>query len=132
MLSKFLITLIVVVIAFFVIRQRNLGGAHPTRKSIEDSKSKKDSSKDEFTDDLRKGAYIFLALMISLGATLYYFDWKDDHTVVTIYLHRSNGSQPVSYQAYKYQLQDRSFVTIDGRSITVASSERMEILGLNK
>lgn len=132
MLSKFLITLIVVVIAFFVVRQRNLGGANPTRKSIEASKSKKDSPKDEFTDDLRKGAYIFLALMISLGATLYYFDWKDDHTVVTIHLHRSNESQPVSYQAYKYQLQERSFVTTDGRSITVASSERMEILGLNK
>ncbi|MDG2141648.1 MAG: hypothetical protein P8K27_09135, partial [Gammaproteobacteria bacterium] len=101
MLSKFLITLIVVVIAFFVVRQRNLGGANPTRKSIQASKSKKDSPKDEFTDDLRKGAYIFLALMISLGATLYYFDWKDDHTVVTIHLHRSNESQPVSYQAYK-------------------------------
>ena len=70
--------------------------------------------------------------MVGLGATLYYFDWLDDHTILTVNLHRDNLSQPVSYEVYKYQLEDRSFVTTDGRAITVASSERMEILGLNE
>ena len=70
-------------------------------------------------------------LMVGLGAALYYFDWQDDHTVLTINLHRDNQSAPVSYEVYKYQLEERSFVTIDGRSIAVASNERMEIIGLD-
>ena len=81
--------------------------------------------------DLRTGAYIFLFLMVGLGAALYYFDWVDDHIILTINLHRDNLSEPVSYEVYKYQLEDRSFITTDGRTVTVASSERMEVLGLN-
>ena len=94
--------------------------------------TEKNNSKSEFNADLRLGAYIFLTLMVGLGAVLYYFDWLDDHIILTVNLHRDNLSQPVSYEVYKYQLEDRSFVTIDGRTITVASSERMEILGLNE
>jgi hypothetical protein len=49
---------------------------------------------------------------------------------LTISLHRDNQSAPVIYQVYKFQLQDRSFVTIDGTVVNVASSERMEVAGL--
>lgn len=38
----------------------------------------------------------------------------------------------MSYQVYKYQLQERSFTTIDGTQVTVAGSERMEVLGLEQ
>ena len=44
--------------------------------------------------------------------------------------HRDSQAAPVSYEVYKFQLQDRSFITLDGTSVTVASSERMEVLGL--
>ena len=120
-------------IAFFVIRQRHLSGNNISQKSRSISrKTEKVNSRKEFTSDLRLGAYIFLTLMVGLGATLYYFDWLDDHTILTVNLHRDNVSQPVSYEVYKYQLEDRSFITTDGRTITVASSERMEILGLTE
>jgi hypothetical protein len=36
----------------------------------------------------------------------------------------------VTYLVYKYQLEDKSFVTVDGKTVTVASDERMEIEGL--
>lgn len=133
MLSKFLITLIVIVIAFFVVRQRHLSNEMANKPTLVITpKLKKKNPKDELASDMRAGAYIFLVLMISLGVTLYYFDWQDDHTILTVNLHRDNQSQPISYEVYKYQLQERSFTTIDGRSITVASDERMEILGLNE
>ena len=79
---------------------------------------------------MRAGAYFFLLLMVSLGTTLYYFDWQDDHTIVTVNLHRGDNSDIITYEVYKYQLGERSFLTIDGRNITVASNERMEVIGL--
>jgi len=133
MLSKFLLTALVIIIAFFVIRQRHLSGNNISQKNRSISrKTEKVNSRKEFTSDLRLGAYIFLTLMVGLGATLYYFDWLDDHTILVVNLHRDNLSQPVSYEVYKYQLEDRSFITTDGRTITVASSERMEVLGLTE
>jgi|APSaa5957512535_1039671.scaffolds.fasta_scaffold69592_2 hypothetical protein len=139
MVGKFLITLAVIIGAFFVIRQRHLndndgksGKNNSASKSIKSTRPKKpqSSGKDELSADLRAGAYMFLFLMVGIGAALYYFDWQDDHTVLTVNLHRDNNAAVVSYEVYKYQLDNRSFTTIDGRAITVASSERMEILGL--
>ena len=128
MLSKFLLTALVIIIAFFVVRQRHLSGNNINQKNRTISRtSEKVNSRKEFTSDLRLGAYIFLTLMVGLGATLYYFDWLDDHTVLTINLHRDNVSQPVSYEVYKYQLEDRSFITTDGRTITVASLSLIHI-----
>ena len=133
MLSKFFLTTFVIIIAFFVIRQRHLSGNNTSRKKLaRPRETEKNNSANEFNADLRLGSYIFLTLMFGLGAALYYFDWLDDHTILTVNLHRDNLSQPVSYEVYKYQLEDRSFVTTDGRTITVASSERMEVLGLNE
>jgi hypothetical protein len=131
MVGKFLITMAVIIGAFFVIRQRHTSGENDS-KSIKTEKTKtlKSNKKDELSADLRAGAYMFLFLMVGIGATLYYFDWQDDHTVLTVNLHRDNNAAVVSYEVYKYQLESRSFITTDGRSITVASSERIEILGL--
>ena len=131
MLSKILITLIVITIAFFVIRQRHLG-TKPIKKetNVTLPSSKEIRYKDELSKDMRAGAYFFLLLMVSLGTTLYYFDWQDDHTIVTVNLHRGDNSDIITYEVYKYQLGERSFLTIDGRNITVASNERMEVIGL--
>ena len=131
MLSKFFITATVIIIAFLIIRQRHLSPKTIKAKPLALSSKRKESPKSELAAHLRTGAYSFLFLMVGLGAALYYFDWVDDHIILTINLHRDNLSEPVSYEVYKYQLEDRSFITTDGRTVTVASSERMEILGLN-
>ena len=131
MLSKFFITATVIIIAFLIVRQRHLSAKTIKAKPLALSSKRKESPKSELAADLRIGAYFFLFLMVGLGAALYYFDWVDDHIILTINLHRDNLSEPVSYEVYKYQLEDRSFITTDGRTVTVASSERMEILGLN-
>ena len=131
MLSKILITLIVITIAFFVIRQRHLGTKPITKETnVTLPSSKEIRYKDELSKDMRAGAYFFLLLMVSLGTTLYYFDWQDDHTIVTVNLHRGDNTDIITYEVYKYQLGERSFLTIDGRNITVASNERMEVIGL--
>lgn len=133
MLGKILLTLAVIAIATIYVRQRNMAESPPAeKKSSESAANKLAEEKSELSSDIRLGAYLFLIMMIGVGASLYYFRWQDDHTVLTVNLHRENQTQPVSYQVYKYQLQERSFTTVDGTLVTVAGSERMEILGLEE
>ena len=150
MLGKIILTAVVILLAFTLIRQKGLkqgledgllkqdgnGSARSsgnTRKQIADSKAQAESKKERsrLQKDLRFGAYLFLVLMTGLGGTLYYYSWQDDHTIITVNLHRDGLQEPVSYEVYKFQLGDRSFTTIEGVNVTVAGSERMEVIGLN-
>ena len=134
MLGKILLTITVMVIAFFFVRQRDIKGkSGPVRKTLPQTKSHKKAVEQEDSNlsaDLRFGAYMFLALVIGLGATLYYFQWQDDHSILTVRLHSDGQAKAIMYQVYKFQMEERSFTTLDGILVTVASSERMEVEGL--
>ena len=125
MLGKIVLTAAVILIAVLFIRQQRLNEANA------DKSPRKDAEKDSGTSDLRFAAYAFLAMMLGLGAFVYYQSWRDDHTILTINLYRDGNSAPISYEVYKYQLASRSFVTLEGVQITVADNERMEIIGLD-
>ncbi|MBL6905066.1 MAG: hypothetical protein ISR27_06015 [Pseudomonadales bacterium] len=133
MLGKILLTLAVIVIAFFFVRQRDMknrtDSARPkTRTAL--PKTPKAQEDNTLSADLRLGAYMFLVLVIGIGIALYYFQWQDDHSILTVRLHREGQARPIEYQIYKYHLAERSFTTLDGILVTVASSERMEVEGL--
>lgn len=134
MLGKILLTAVIILIAFALLRQRaeqekrERSGAGPA--TDQPATSVGEPVRSELSQDLRLGAYLFLALMVGLGAALYYFRWQDDHRVITVTLYRDGQQQPVSYEVYKYQLGERSFTTTEGVVVTVAGSERMEIEGL--
>lgn len=137
MLGKILLTAAVIIAAFFYIRRRDLeetGTRRPataTRQAPNDSEAAgKTVADDNLSKDLRLGAYMFLVLTIGLGATLYYFRWQDDHVILTVTLHSDAQTESTTYQVYKYQLQDRSFTTLAGILVTVASTDRMEVEGL--
>lgn len=141
MLGKILVTAVVILLAFTLIRQKGLKNglengllSHEGRREKPSSGPNSDVADREqstLQKDLRLGAYLFLILMVGLGGTLYYSSWQDDHRVITVNLYRDGQQEPVSYQVYKYQVGERSFTTTDGINVTVAASERMEILGLN-
>ena len=134
MLGKILLTLSIIIIAFFYVRQRDMKSKTETADKIHskgDMAAKDQQAKDgSLSADLRLCAYMFLILVIGLGFALYYFQWQDDHSVLTVRLHGDGQAKTIQYRVYKYQLQDRSFVTLDGIHVTVASSERMEVEGL--
>ncbi len=132
MIIKLLVTIIVIGAALFALKRRQLESTPTNRPKLADLE-KTDSStaaKAQLQNDLRVGAYLFVAFIAGIGAVMYYMDWQDDHTVLTINLIRDVEAEPVTYLVYKYQLQDKSFVTIDGKTVSVASNERMEIEGL--
>ena len=134
MLGKILLTLVVTVIVFFILRQRQITESEELqaidKKSL--TKQAKKGADNELAKDMRIGAYLFLTLMVSLGGLLYYYQWRDDRMVLTINLYRTNLAEPTRYEVYKYQLNERSFITIDGVTVTVAGDERMEVLELNQ
>lgn len=133
MLSKILLTLIVIVTGFFLIRHRILANAEDEKTRASNNNDKQSLKEQaEFSSDLRFAAYMTVMLMVGLASVLYYFRWQEDHQVLTITLHRENQVDPVSYQVYRFQLQERSFVTIDGTIVTLADNERMEVLGLDQ
>ena len=127
MMGKAIITLTVIIVAFLILRQRN-------DQHVDRSESARAQSGDPGTtmaSDLRFAAYAFLVLMVGTGAFLYYQRWQDDHTVLTVNLYRAGQTEPASYEVYKFELEARSFTTLDGTRITVADNERMEVRGLN-
>jgi hypothetical protein len=151
MLGKLLLTAIVIALAFTLARQKGLrkgledgllsgdaadkAGKQRNRasRSLQGNNDSPDSPAQDSTlhKDLRLGAYLFLALMTGLGGALYYYQWQDDREIITVNLYRAGLEAPVSYEVFKYQLGERSFVTTDGISVTVAASERMEVIGLD-
>ena len=133
MIGKILLTLAVIVMAYLMAR-RDPGSKRDTAKSAPPKISAGGQNKLPYTtlhDDLRSASYLFLFFMVLVGAALYYFRWQDDHQLITVRLYSADQEDPASYEVYKYQLAERSFTTVDGRAITVAGSDRMEVIGLN-
>jgi len=81
-------------------------------------------------NDYRFTAWLFLALILGIGSYLYYLQWQEDNTVVQILLHREGNSAPVTYEVRRDQLETLAFTTVEGVRVTVAASERMEVIGL--
>jgi hypothetical protein len=130
MFSKLIITVFVIAVAFIVVRQRNANRGKSTRQARPAAAATKDIEKDQLSKDMRIGAYLFLLVTAGIGGAMYYFQWQDDHSILTINLYRDSQVEPVSYDVYKHQLREKSFITVDGLSVAVAGSERMEIIGL--
>ncbi len=82
--------------------------------------------------DYRFTAWLLLAMMLGLGSYLYYLQWQQDNTVLQVVLHREGGSAPITYEVRRSELDERAFTTVQGVRVTVAASERMEVLGLQE
>jgi len=131
MLGKILLTVVVILAAFIVLRQRHMTARRERSEATAPTETAADSERENFARDMRFAAYTFLVLMVGLGGFLYYYRWQDDHTILTVTLHRDDQEEPVTYRVYKYQMGERSFTTVDGTAVTVAASERMEVEGLD-
>ena len=133
MIGKILLTLAVMALAYLMARlnpkaKGDKSKSAPPKITADYQKKSPDS---KMHDDLRIACYFFLFFMAIVGGALYYYRWLDDHQLITVRLYSADQVGQASYAVYKYQLADRSFTTVDGRVITVADSDRMEIIGLN-
>lgn len=135
MVVKLLITLTVIFVAYLILRRRQTLNSNTAQLSKSGCKiNTDDQSRNELTAEIRFGAYLFLIMMLTLSAGMGYVSWKNDHETVLVTLYRQNNNdaqdEKIVFHVYRQDLLERSFTTVDGIKVVVASDERMEIRDL--
>ncbi len=135
MVVKLLITLTVIFVAYLILRRRQTLNSNTAQLSKSGWKiNTDDQSRNELNAEIRFGAYLFLVMMLTLSAGMGYVSWKNDHETVLVTLYRQNNNdaqdEKIVFHVYRQDLLERSFTTVDGIKVVVASDERMEIRDL--
>jgi hypothetical protein len=74
-------------------------------------------------------AYAALSVMLLGCAAFIYFQLQDTWRIVTVRVIDAGSGKESTYQAYKGDVDGRSFTTTDGRRVNLAEVERMELGG---
>ena len=115
MLTKILFTLAVILVVALVFRVKNTPAKPATAVPSKGGVS------------ATMVAYTLLGLVIAISALVFVLHWQDQHQVIDIQVTNSQGDT-LKYQAYKKAVEGRRFTTIDGISVDLADSDRIEIL----
>lgn len=120
MIGKILLTLCVIVLAWLVIRNRQrrmamIAARPPAGPAASGSGS------------WRLGVYLFVAAMVLVSGVLIYQRWQHGDRVVTVRVVDTQSGRSVTYQARRKDVEERHFVTLDGREVSVAETERIEL-----
>ncbi|MES9959590.1 MAG: hypothetical protein ABW089_04075 [Sedimenticola sp.] len=121
MIWKLLLTALVILGAVLVIRRRTQARPAPVQVVSQPESPRKGI--------MMIAATAVVALMI-IGAGAYvYFQWQDSNQVVNVRVIDTRSGNTVSYRAYKGDVEGRSFVTTEGRKVSLAEVERLELGG---
>jgi len=118
MIGKILFTSLIIFLVYLVIRNRGQGIA-ATRTRPAESAARAVAP--------RLAAYVFLGVAMVTGSVVYYLEWLEDRQVVTIRVINSRTQEVVTYQAHRGKIRGRRFETLDGREVSVAEMERLEM-----
>jgi len=120
LLTKILFTLAVILVVALVFRVKNTPS-----KPVKPETSQTQNNKGGVSPAMV--AYTLLGLVIAISALVFVLHWQDQHQVIDIQVTNSQGDT-LKYQAYKKAVEGRRFTTIDGISVDLADSDRIEIL----
>ncbi len=119
MLTKILFTVAVIVVVMFVFRHRNQTQSIKAIPAVVPDQPKGISS--------QMLAYIFVALILLVSGLIYLFFWMEQNKIVNIKVIDANG-EAFNYQAHKKSIEGKTFVTLDGRQVTLGDSDRVEMI----
>ncbi len=115
MLTKIVVTLAVIVIVALIYRTKN---NHPKSLNKVDEETKGVSS--------TTVAYTFLGAILFISGILFFFYWQDQNKIIEIKVTNNQGGVK-TYKAHNKSFAGRQFITIDGFSVDLANSDRVEI-----
>lgn len=72
-------------------------------------------------------AALLLALLATVAVTLW-LEWQDAHRIFTARVTDTRTGEMRTYPVYRDEVHGRTFRTVDGREITLADVERMELV----
>lgn len=120
---KILLTALVIAGAVLVIRRRQ---RHTELMEVSQQPT---SNSGKRISAIHFAVFIVLTLMIA-GSVLYFFNqWWDANRIVVVKVIDTTTGRAVEFEAYNGDIDGRSFRTTDGRKITLAAVERLEVAG---
>ncbi|MCB1876878.1 MAG: hypothetical protein KDH88_12975 [Chromatiales bacterium] len=123
MLSKILLTLLVIIVAFIVIGARS--------SSVREGEPSRPTTPSAGAKPSRKawliGGVVALLLIASLASILYR-NWQYGQELVSVRVVNIQSGQAQIYRTRRANIEGRSFNTLDGRTVTVADMERVEVI----
>lgn len=117
MLTKILFTIAVIVVILLIFHGR-------FRKSVRQVPQRVSSSSSKGS---KFAIYSVVVVLTLAGAGVFVYNWWLENTVITIRV-ISPTNEVVSYRAYRKDISGRSFKTLDGKSVTLGDSDRVEHL----
>jgi len=121
MFMKLLLTLVVIAGAVVAVKLRN---RPPQATAVVASPLRAVKPKSPLP---RITAYGLVIISLA-GAGFYFFhQWRDAYQLVSVRVIDSRSGNSVLYEAYKGDVEGRSFRTVDGRIVTLAEVERLEL-----
>ena len=128
MIWKILLTALVIAGAVMAIRLRNRNLTIEAPRTTQSTASSNSTIK---TSMLRFAAFGLVGLMLVGVGFFLYSQWQDSYQIVTVHVIDTRTGKEVTYEAYKGDVANRSFMTVSGRQVNLAEVERMELGGKN-
>jgi hypothetical protein len=129
MLTKILVTLVVIALGWLAVRDRWRGGEGGSSRE-RSLPASQDDSRDGLMPRgaVRLAAYGLVVLML-LGTSVYLLQgWQRDREVVDIQVVNAYTGEIQRYEARRGDIDRRSFVALDGRRVQIAEMERLILL----
>jgi hypothetical protein len=123
MFGKILVTAAVILGAYLVIRSRMQ--RHHASVAVPDPAPKEPPSPARTT--LKAIAYGLVVTMAAGSLLWLYLDYQAGQEVVRVRIINANTGNVTTYLARRAHVKGRSFVTLDGRPVTLADVDRMEL-----
>lgn len=123
MLTKILVTALIILACFYYLRyQRNKQQAG-TQKAIAATSAHKFSR----TSQVKWLAGSLVALTICAAMVSFIYGWLDKQQILNVKVTSPYSGEVVTYQVYKGDMNERSFETVQGQKIRIGNSERIEV-----
>ena len=76
---------------------------------------------------VRLAAYGVIVLIVAASALWIVLEWRSAHEILRIRVINSATGVAAEYEAYRSDIEQRSFRTVDGRRVNLAEVERLEV-----
>lgn len=126
MIMKLLLTLGVIGVAWLVLRNRYRRSQLPL---IQPPVRLAPPTTRRFDWTPRLAAYALIVCMILASGVVLYLQWRDEYRIVTVRVINTQTGQTLVYEARRGDVAMRQFQTLDGRVVSVADIERIEMGG---
>lgn len=122
MLGKILLTIAVILGAYYIIRARMGHDRKP------DTTQASRPLVPLVPPGILKGIAYGLVVAMVAGSLLWlYLDYEAGREVVTVRIINATTGSVTTYEARRADVKDRCFTTLDGRPVTLADVDRMEL-----